>query len=419
MGLFQRVFKKNTAISSYFQGLSTINSKYISIQSKDDILTAYKINPTIRAIVERKASLFSNITIKEVNNNDEEIIESPLLSLIENAHPFYSGNQFLYTIGKQLSLFGVCYIFANRSNLGGLVNENDTFLVLPANDVTEIYKDFDIKEIKNKDDYISHYNFYFKGNNIIFEPYEIMKIGGIAFENFDFENIQTLESAVNIISSAYNVRNTLQRRNGGFGIMTNEKSSATADMFNTDIEIDEINKIQKDLKKYSFNREDYNLIITNASLKYQAITYPIKDMALNEAVMQARVDICDVMNYPILALNDMAGATFANMEISDKKIYTDSIIPLWEITNSEFNRQNLTLKKIVFDYSHIQSLQLDRKTNLETKQINDDIEINRFEKGIITFNEMRVAMGLEELSGGDYYYSQPKITENVQDETNK
>jgi len=412
MGLFQRIFKNNIAISPYFQGLSTINSKYISIQSKDDILTAYKINPTIRAIVEKKASLFSNIAIKEVNNNDEELIGSPLLSLIENAHPFYSGNQFLYTIGKQLSLFGVCYIFANRSNLGGLVNENDTFLVLPANDVTEIYKDFDIKEIKNKDDYISHYNFYFKGKNIIFEPYEIIKIGGIAFENFDFENIQTLESAVNIISSAYNVRNTLQRRNGGFGIMTNEKSSATADMFNTDIETDEINKIQKGLKKYSFNSEDYNLIITNASLKYQAITYPIKDMALNEAVMQARVDICDVMNYPILALNDMAGATFANMEIADKKIYTDSIISLWEITSSEFNRQNLTLNKIVFDYSHIQSLQPDRKTNLETKQINDDIEINRFEKGIITYNEMRVAIGLEEVSGGDYYYSQPKLNEN-------
>ncbi len=415
MGFLSKIFKNTTNFNSssdFFSGMSLATSKYIQIDDKDDILLSYKINPTIRSIVDKKSDLFSKILIQEKNKADEILEDTPFLKVINNPHPFYSQNQFLFSLSKQLTLFGVCYIYVNRSNIGGLLTENDTMLVLPANDIEEIYSEnINLKEIKNKSDYLLGYKFYFQGKEIIFETYEIIKIGGTAFENFDTEKIQTLENAVNIISSAYNVRNTLQRRNGGFGILTNDQKTNAQDMFNSDIEKSEIDNLQKEIKRYNFNKNDYNFIITNAALKFQAITYPIKDMALMESVTQARIDICDVLNFPILALNDMSGSTFSNMETADKKIYTDSIIPMWELVQSEFNSALFTLNNIYFDYSHIESLKENKKTEIETSQINDDLQINRFEKGIITYNEMRVAIGLEELSGGDYY-SQPKITEN-------
>ena len=416
MGFLSKIFKNTTNLDSsddFFSGISLATSKYIQIDDKDDILLAYNINPTIRSIVDKKSDLFSKILIQEKNKADEILEDTPFLKVINNPHPFYSQNQFLFSLSKQLTLFGVCYIYVNRSNIGGLLTENDTMLVLPANDIEEIYSEnIELKEIKDKSDYLLGYKFYFQGKEIIFETYEIIKIGGTAFESLDIEKIQTLENAVNIISSAYNVRNTLQRRNGGFGILTNDQKTNAQDMFNSDIEKSEIDNLQKEIKKYNFNKNDYNFIITNVALKFQAITYPIKDMALMESVTQARIDICDVLNFPILALNDMSGSTFSNMETADKKIYTDSIIPMWELVQSEFNSALFTLNNIYFDYSHIESLKKNKKTEIETSQINDDLQINRFEKGIITYNEMRVAIGLEELSGGDYYYSQPKITEN-------
>lgn len=397
-----------------FGGISDISSKYFEIDTKDDILTIYKTIPTIRAIIDKKAQMFTKVDIKEFKK-DKELENTPFLNVIANPHPLYSENEFLETLAKQLYLFDEVFIYVNRTYINSYLKENDTFLILPANDVTANYQEnINIKEIKSVSDYLINYTFDFQGKKIQFLPDEIIRISRTALKNITEVDLtmKSIEEDCNVLASSSNVVTTLYRRNGGFGILTNQNKSDGASMMNPNIEKSEIESLQNEFKRYSFSKRDFNMIISNANLKYQPISFPISSMEIPQNVKNAKANICDVLNFSILTLNSLEGATFNNKEIADKENYTNAIIPDWQLIEKSFNRQKLTPNKIVFDYTEIQNLITDKKTQIETNQLYDNQIINRFEKGLITKNEMLIALNLEPITGGDVYFSAPKQNTN-------
>jgi len=398
----------------FLGGFGDVTSKYITIDNDIDMLNAYQIVPTIQAIVNKTSDVFSKTQIKEFDKKGEELFDTPTLNLFANPHPFYSENEFLKTLSKEFQLYQQIFIYVNRKNLNGLISDGDTMLILPTTDVTVKYRKTNLKEIKSTADFISHYEFEFNNDTVTFEPYEIIHIADTSLTS-DFITIDSfykaLEAPANTIMSAYNVRNNLQSKNGGYGILTNEGSGSPLEG-DFGLDPDEVKKVQKDFKKYSFSRKDYQNIITSMRLKWQPMTYEISSMALPESVANAKTDICDLLNFPILSLNSLDGSTFSNMEISDKKLYTDAIIPLWELFEKVFNSQTFSLNEIKFDFSHIEALQKDRKVEIEISTLNDNQQIIRYEKGFITKNQCLIAMGLEEVPGGNNYFTQPKITED-------
>ena len=410
---FREILNRNSK-NLLLKPFGNVQSKYISIDSKDDILLSYILVPTITAIINRKSELFSKANFTEINKKGEQIIESEFLNVINNPHPFYSGNEFKKTIAKQLFLFQEVFIYVNRKNTGAFIEDGDTFLVLPAQDVEiKVKKDFDIKEIKEEEDYLNGYIFNFKNKKIFFYPDEILHWTSTSLKSDSFEhadmNFKSIEKPINTILSAYNIVNGLYNRNGGFGILTNNSKGPSAEMYNNNIKNKEKEQLQKEIRDYSFNTDEYNMIISNASLKYQPITYPLSNMQLSDNFLQAKKDICDALIFDILTLNNIQGATYANLETADKKIYTDAIIPAWEMVESGLNSAKLSINKIKLDYSHIEALQGDKKNQIEATQLNDNLWINRFEKGTVTYNQMLVGMELIEVAGGDYYL---KIQQN-------
>ena len=405
-------FRKFVKDEPYFLGFSNFTQNTIEINNDDDVLIAYQLVPTVNAIINRLADLFARVNIKVVDNQENEIENNDFLEVLKNPHPFYAGTtDFLRAIAINYILFKKVYFYVNRKNIGGLLTKGDTILVLPSNDVTPIYnQNINIREVSETADYIKYYEFYFENQTIKFLPHEIIKIDN----DFDKNNInlQVLENACNTILSAYQVTNTLQTRNGGFGIITKDGGNSLEEVVN-DVDFDnERDKVQNELKKYSFSQKDYNFIITSLNLKYQPITYPIKDMNLNESVLRAKIDICDVLQYPIISLNNLEGSTFTNMETADRKIYTDTIIPIWNLLEKFLNNNNFLLEKAVIDYSNIAVLRENEKEKTEIQALKDNLYYNRFVRNLITYNQLRIACGLDEVSGGDYYYSDNQSNTN-------
>ena len=124
---------------------------------------------------------------------------------------------------------------------------------------------------------------------------------------------------------------------------------------------------------------------------------------LDENAMRAMTDIANVMNFEVLSLNSLDGSTYSNKENSDKDLINNSIIAMWDLLETALQKENLTPNTILVDYSHIPELQEDKVKEMEKIKINDEIQINRFNNNIITYNELRLALGLEEVPNGNYY----------------
>jgi hypothetical protein len=398
--------------------MGSYNGKYKQINNDDDILWAYANVPTIQAIVDKKADLVAKAILKEYTKDGDEIPfeKSPVLQVFANPHPLYNSQEFIKTMVKQWVLFKKVYVYKGF-RMPATISKGDTLLVLPANKVKEIYKEnVDIKETK---EFIDHYEFTYsseqgKETTITFAPFEIMSIKDTSITRDLFsvdDRYKTFELASNILLSAYRVRNRLQTKNGGFGIFSSALTKGEMDSV-PELEQEDIEKLQKDLRKYGNSDDQYNDIVTSLPLKYQSTSHPIKDMDLETAVKTAKTDLCDILNFPIFSLNNAENPTYNNAEVYDRKLYTDSIIPIWNLFESEFNNQKWTSNVLKYDYSNIEAMQSDRNAEVETMQNNDNVWRARFDSGEITFNEKLIGMGLKEIENGNYYKKTNENTNN-------
>ena len=422
MNFFQKLigsFAKKTITLRDNKGniLSTFggsNGEYLEINTYQDVREAYRINPIVYAIVEKKAQLFSKIEIKELNNSGEPVENSIFLEKIKQPNSLLGENEFLVSIGRQLTLYRNCIIYVQRALPRLPLGKNDKLEVLDFADCEFIFKkNINRKNINSIYEIIEKVRYTDEVQNTIieFSPLELIFI---SFDNFlNYKNniyLKAAEGAINVINFKYSLLNSLYSRNGGFGIFSNTSGGGmNGDFINQNLDKEEKQELQNELKQYNFKRGGQNFIITNRNLSYQNITYPIREMMLEESSKAAIIDIANCMNFEILSLNSLDGSTFNNKANSDKNLINNAIIPMWDLVETVFQKEKLTNNIILFDYSEIPELQQDNGVLLENMKKEDEIWINRWQNGIVTYNEMRIAIGLEELPGGDYYYNQEKI----------
>ena len=127
--------------------------------------------------------------------------------------------------------------------------------------------------------------------------------------------------------------------------------------------------------------EQWQVIITDANLKWQPMTFPIKDMLLSEGIQDDKVAICDAYNYPILLLNSLEGSTYSNLEQAQKNLYLNKIYKEAQKVESALNKQLRTKEQnlyIELSYSHLPILQSDKQieTKISTEMINTIILLN-------------------------------------------
>lgn len=364
MGLFSNVI-------NIFGRKSTGNTNYIAGQAGAVLLDTtkpqqiYNSVPQLKAVVDMKAQMFSNMLLKIVDNEGVEVVDLELSKLLEYPNVLQSQNSFLKQWKIQEQVFGNQFTYANKPSA------LSKYPVSLSNISPAYIKPYLTGKIYNQvsiDGIIKHYNYSEYGNNeAIFETKDIMfsKIGALDNNIIGVSPICALALPLSNISSAYKFRNVIMNNKGALGILS---SGAKDGMGSLPLKPEEKTRIENSHQdRYGIADGKMKLLITDNPVTWQAMSYPTRDLMLFEEIDTNMLAICDAygLNANIFSSKN---ATFENAKQAIIQAYQDTIIP-----EADSFCQSLTqfLKlqngmRIVADFSHISILKDD-----ESKAINN------------------------------------------------
>ena len=127
---------------------------------------------------------------------------------------------------------------------------------------------------------------------------------------------------------------------------------------------------------------------------------------LFEGIKQNIEGISDAFNSPFELLANSKGTTYANKEEAKTSLYQDGVIPIAEIYAQAFTTF-FGLKdghKFTIDFSHIECMQEAKKEQAEAKRALNMANQIAFTNGIISLQEWRKDLELDEKIEGETMY---------------
>lgn len=166
-------------------------------------------------------------------------------------------------------------------------------------------------------------------------------------------HLKPLNPAIENIRGAYESRHILIYHRGALGIMTNEQRDQVGNL-----PLDEQDKkdLQTDYAKYGLTKKQWQILITNMSLKWQSMAMNVKQLGLFEEVVDDTIKICDAFGVPYELLGSEKGVTYDNQNNAEKRMYQNTIIPEAIERTQALNRLFRTDQEQWFftvDFSHL------------------------------------------------------------------
>lgn len=331
-----------------------------------DLSTAFLV-PEVNAILNKRASAHSSMKLEVVNKNTMEPVDNNLSRLLKNPNWFQAQSEYI----KQTNLFhdiygnefnylffGVGVKPENAKAMYSLMpdrmkvkykSDESYFMQVEEPDVNYEY-DFNNKRIDIPSDQIIHLN----DNRINAKNKDDLLIGQ--------SKLTALSKPVLNIVAAYEARGIMIRNRGALGILSNDSK----DGIGSTLPIDDKEKenLQKEYRNYGITDNQWQIIITSLSLKWQPMGVDVDKLKLFEEVTEDTIKICDSYNFPYELLGSQKGVTYANKREAEKGWYQDSIIPEAQERIDAFNQKFQTAGKpytITGKFDHLPIFQDDRK----------------------------------------------------------
>ena len=373
---------------------------FFSYAGQGDAIKAYQTCAPLTSIINRKTQAYINGKTWVLNTQGKESnneVAKRIRKLLHQPNPLQSGMQFEAQMYAYKQIFGYSLIFAPKP-VGYTENVDSTALwnippfMLDIEETNKLFYQTDAKSI------IKSIIINWKGERVPLpvESCFIVKDFVPSFSNILFpeSRIQSLAVPINNIIGAYESLNTLINFRGAQGFLSPEKDPmGTVPLAGEDKE-----SLQADFRRYGLKRGQWQVIIASASLKWQQMGYPTKDLMLIETIENAIQAVCDGYNYPFRLLSNNSSNSLGGTDagIFNRALYQDTIIPEamsdMEQWNNFFNTAdyNIIIDK---DYSHVPVLQQDKKQAAEArKALNDALE-KEWRNGMITLNQWLIKNG--------------------------
>jgi len=149
-------------------------------------------------------------------------------------------------------------------------------------------------------------------------------------------------------------------------------------------------------------------IVTNKALTYQQLAMSSTDLQMIEHMVTGLRAICNVLGYDSSLFNDPENKTYSNRMEAEKSMYTNVMQPLTELFDAHDNKFIAMnhypdgSRRIRHDYSQIEALQKDKKTEAEKDKIKME--------GVNVILNMPISQeGKAELLKCDYEYTDEQI----------
>lgn len=376
--------------------------------------------PPVSSVITKKVQAHIN-GITKIENSKGSDANSPeakkLKALLKNPNPLQTWKQFEAQTMFYVNLFGYTMILPIKpygfSNIDATALWNIPPFMIDIKETKELF-------FNNPKGIIGKIILTYKGIRTELNPEDIVIIEDFV-PSFDSlvipeSRLKAVSLPINNIIGAYESRGHLINNRGARGILSPEiDQMGTIALMPSDKEA-----LQNDFAKYGLKKNQWQVIITNAALKWQQMGWATKDLMLFEEIADDTAKICDALAYPFKLLGSEAST---NLNASDAKhykkmLYEDTIIPeannLYEQLNQLFGLEalNLVLRK---DYSHLGIMQDDINQSSQTYyRLNQSAQM-MFLMDMITQNQYRKIISTVKVFGeipitddGDVKYSDIK-----------
>jgi len=327
-------------------------------------LELYLSVPELQAIINYKARIFAGMFVAAEDSSGKErdvpqlgmfAKPNPLQNFKELAQQYYIlraifGNGFQHPIfGKDKASTQVIW---NMPPMNAEVVPTDAIKngnAIPFN-MTEV------------EELIKKYKFWYKGQTISYEPDEIIHYNDNQVQ-FDDNKILLGDSKIRPLTQACeNIKNAYEARgiliyNSALGILSNETTDSQGTV---DFDPDEKKQMQADFKeKYGLSKHKWQILMTNAALKWQSMAVDVGSLKLFEEVEEDFKAIANAYSFPPECL--LPDTKYENKQKALVQLYQEAIIPEadeWLQGISNWMGVDFKFKS---DFSHIAVLQMDKE----------------------------------------------------------
>lgn len=367
--------------------------------------------PPLAYILNRKAMAFVNGNTEVLNRSTENYAQGKYKEwekLLSKPNPLQTDRQFRVELYTYIQAFGYCPVLIDQPAGFTDYSRVQAMWVLPPNFCNiKIKQNKNLVGVKSWQDLIEYVDFNYGGTTTRIDKSKLYFFTDIStnMDNLVFPDskLTPLKYPINNLIKSYEARGVIAERRGAVGILSNERTDNISTLPMTD---KEKIAVQEDYRKYGMQKEQWQLFITNIPMRYQQMAMPVRDMMLLEMEQADVRTICNALGYPFHLLSNEEGTTFSNMEKADASLYQNAILPESMHFTEQINEALHTFEnnvKIRYDYSWLPVMQADEKLKAETRKRAGEGLIWEFNNNIITWNEVRIGLGIDTVSGMDKY----------------
>jgi hypothetical protein len=345
--------------------------------------------PELRTVIDKRASMMST-SVPVLLDMDGNVVDNHwVLELIKKPNPTQAWNDVIFAISVNDALWSNAFAYCPVRSFG----IRNLIVPLPSDRIRINMSGRKLKQME-QGGLITDYTFsYDADTNEKIDLEDMLYFttpDGISLVN-PSSRIEGLKYPLSNIKAQYNKRNVLLENIGAIGILSARSNDLGGAIPMTPEE-------KAEIRNDWYRRSKDELIITEADVNWQPMSYPTKDLLLFEELTADKMAIVDAYGLNAYVFSQESGATFSNVRDGIRMAYTDTVIPETEQLYASLTEQlglNKEGLKLVPDFTHIPVLQDDELKKSDAMDKRASVVKKLFDSGILlTDEEARAIIGI-------------------------
>ncbi len=374
----------------------------VDLRSLYGITAAYNHCSTLKTVVNRNAMAMANGRMWLVDDKDNDVLDSypDLQRLFAGPNPLQTWSELLIQLDIYRQLYGEAFLYAAVPVGFSAMEASALWVINPQ--YVEVNTTGKLYNQNSADGIVIRYILTIDGERTEIEPDRMLHIKDVN-QNLGFSptdirgssRLEGLDHTIGNIIQAEEAVYAINRDRGAMGILSNDTKDVSGAVPLTDEEKTDLQEQYR--KMYGLSARQAKVIITNASMKWQAISFNVKDLMLFEGIEKNIQRIADAMDYPYELLGTVNGVTYENKLEAKRFLYQDTVIPIAKLYGEKLTGFfGLDRAKVLIDFSEVECLKKSEKDAAETLYQKNMALKTAFEKGVISRAEWRLAIGMDE-----------------------
>lgn len=396
-----------------YSGDNCIPGFCVDLSCSSGLEKAYRECAPLSTVINRNAMAMANAKwwLTDTEDNEPQGFEN-LKKLLKRPNPLQSWTELILQLDTYRQIYGEVFLWAPTGEGNSIQDAMALWAIKPEYITIKLSKKLYFQNDIN--DIVLNYYLKVGDSRTEFDGSRLLHIKD-TFQNLCFSptnirgesRISGLEHPIKNIIQAYEAIYSLNKDRGAQGILSNDRKDVLGAMALTEKEKKDIQS--QYLTKYGLNNNQRKVIITDASLRWQSMSYNVRDLMLFEGIKSNVEQISDSFLYPFNLLANQKGTTYDNNNESKKTLYQDNIIPISKIYSEKltsFFGLDDTKVKLYADFSEIECLQEGEKEKAEALNIKISALSKAYQDKAITLEEYRAGIDYDEKANGGTYYNE-------------